>query len=281
MSEDRRMAIDALRSALLNVRSSVSPEDASQMLEQLDELSLSVELEREERRQFVSHVSHELRVPMTSIMGYTDLLRKGIFGPVNDQQLNFLNIIRSNVDRMAALVSDLSDLSKLETGSLVMEIVACRLQDVVDGVVRNLQPAFADRNQHFTTTLPADMPHVSADTKRLAQVLTNLLNNANRYTPPGGSISVHVTRDERMARLEVSDTGIGISSEDQSRLFEQFFRSDHAAVREHPGWGLSLSVSKGLVEQMGGAMGAASKPGEGCTFWFTVPLIVELKLEDT
>jgi len=275
MSEDSRTEIDTLRSTLLKLRSSASLEDTSQMLEQLDELSLSVELEREERRKFVSHVSHELRVPMTSILGYTDLLRKGIFGPVNDQQLNFLNIIRSNVDRMAALVSDLSDLSKLETGTLVLELDACRLQDVVYGVVRNLQPAFADRNQNFEMIFPADLPQVYADPKRLAQVLTNLLNNANRYTPPGGSISVRIVRDERMARLEVSDTGIGISSEDQSRLFEQFFRSDHAAVREHPGWGLSLSVSKGLVEQMGGAMGAASKPMEGSTFWFTVPLIVE------
>jgi len=275
MSEHSRTEIDTLRSTLLKLRSSASLEDTSQMLEQLDELSLSVELEREERRKFVSHVSHELRVPMTSILGYTDLLRKGIFGPVNDQQLNFLNIIRSNVDRMAALVSDLSDLSKLETGTLVLELDACRLQDVVYGVVRNLQPAFADRNQNFEMIFPADLPQVYADPKRLAQVLTNLLNNANRYTPPGGSISVRIVRDERMARLEVSDTGIGISSEDQSRLFEQFFRSDHAAVREHPGWGLSLSVSKGLVEQMGGAMGAASKPMEGSTFWFTVPLIVE------
>ena len=275
MSEDSRAKIDSLRSTLLKLRSSLSAEDASQMFEQLDELCLRLELDTEERRQFVSHVSHELRVPMTSILGYTDLLRKGIFGPVNDQQLNFLNIIRSNVDRMATLVSDLSDLSKLDTGTLLLELEACRLQDVVDGVVRILQPAFTDRNQNFKTTLPADLPPVHADPKRLAQVLTNLLNNANQYTPPGGSISVHIVRDERMARFEISDTGIGISSEDQSRLFEQFFRSENAAVREHPGWGLSLSVSKGLVEQMGGAMGASSKPGEGCTFWFTVPLIVE------
>ena len=275
MSVESQGKLEVLRSTLLKLGDSISPDEASQIQEQLDELSLDLEQERDERRQFVSHVSHELRVPMTSILGYTDLLRKGIFGPVNEQQLNFLNIIRSNVERMAALVADLSDLSKLNTGSLPLELESFHLMDVVDRVVRNLQPAFSDKSQNLEIAWIADSPQVYADPRRLVQVLTNLLNNANRYTAVGGSISVNIVYDEEMIRLEVRDSGIGISPEDQLRLFEPFFRSEHPYVREGPGWGLGLSVSKGLVEQMGGAIGAASKPGEGSTFWFTIPVTRE------
>ena len=275
MSVDSQKKLEDLRATLLKLGASLSPDEASQIQEQLDELSLDLEQERGERQQFVSHVSHELRVPMTSILGYTDLLRKGIFGPVNEQQLNFLNIIRSNVERMAALVTDLSDLSKLNTGSLTLEFESFRLLDVVDSVARNLQPAFSEKSQDLVIALPADSPQVYADPKRLEQVLTRLLDNANRYTVVGGSIHVNIVCNGKTTRLEVKDSGIGISPEDQSRLFEPFFRSDHPAVREGPGWGLSLSVSKGLVEQMGGEIGAASMLGEGSTFWFTVPVIGE------
>lgn len=275
MSVDSQKKLEVLRSTLLLLGDSISPDEASQILEQLDELSLDLEQERGERGQFVSHVSHELRVPMTSILGYTDLLRKGIFGPVNEQQLNFLQIIRSNVERMAVLVTNLSDLSKLNTGSLPLELESFHLQDVVDSVVCNLQPAFSDKSQNLEVTRAVDSAQVYADPQRLAQVLTNLLDNANRYTAIGGSIRVNIAVNGRMTRLEVCDNGIGISLEDQSRLFEPFFRSEHPSVRETPGWGLSLSVSKALVEQMGGAIGAASKLGEGCTFWFTIPVIGE------
>jgi signal transduction histidine kinase len=275
MSVDSQKKLEVLRSMLLGVEAAISPEEASQILDQLDELSLDLVRERGERQQFVSHVSHELRVPMTSILGYTDLLRKGIFGPVNEQQLNFLNIIRSNVERMAALVTDLSDLSKLNAGSLTLEFESFGLLDVVDSVARNLQPAFSGKSQSLEIALPADSPQVYADPKRLGQVLTRLLENANRYTAIGGSIRVNIVCNGKTTRLEVKDSGIGISPEDQSRLFEPFFRSDHPAVREGPGWGLSLSVSKRLVEQMGGEIGVASMLGEGSTFWFTVPVIGE------
>jgi signal transduction histidine kinase len=275
MSVDSQKKLEDLRATLLRLGASLSPDEASQIQEQLDELSLDLQQERGERQQFVSHVGHELRVPMTSILGYTDLLRKGIFGPVNEQQLNFLNIIRSNVERMAALVTDLSDLSRLNNGSLALEFESFGLLDVVESVARNLQPAFSEKSQNLEIALPAGSPQVYADPKRLGQVLTRLLDNANRYTAVGGSIHVNIVCNGRTTRLEVKDSGIGISPEDQSRLFEPFFRSDHPTVRAGPGWGLSLSVSKGLVEQMGGEIGAASMLGEGSTFWFTVPVIGE------
>ena len=275
MSVDSQKKLDALRSTLLSLGDSLSLDEASLIQEQLDELSLDLESERGERGQFISHVSHELRVPMTSILGYTDLLRKGIFGPVNEQQLNFLNIIRSNVERMAVLVTNLSDLSRLNTGSLPLKLESFFVRDVVDGVVHNLQPVFLDKSQNLEIAQAVDSAPVYADPQRLAQVLTNLLDNANHYTAVGGSIGVNIVCNEKAIRLEVSDNGIGISPEDQSRLFEPFFRSEHPSVRETPGWGLSLSVSQALVEHMGGAIGAASKLEEGSTFWFTIPVFRE------
>ena len=225
---------------------------------------------REARHEFVSHVSHELRVPMTSIMGYTDLLIKGIVGPLNEQQLNFLKIIRGNVERMAGLISSLSDLSGLDTGTLTLTMGPVSLPAVITDVASYLQPLFVEKNQTLAVTLPPDLPPLQADSRRLGQVLTSLLHNANRYTPTGGSIQLQAAAVGELVRIEVSDNGVGISLQDQPHIFEQFFRSEHPQVREQPGWGLSLSVCQRLTEQMGGVLGFTSQPEAGSTFWLTL-----------
>ncbi len=119
--------------------------------------------DQEHNRWFISHVSHELRVPLTSILGYTDLLRKGIFGSLNEQQLGFLTVIRNNVERMATLISDLSDLSKAEDGSLRLEYADISLKPVIEEVVRNLQPLIAEKSQILEVDLPDDLPQAHAD----------------------------------------------------------------------------------------------------------------------
>ncbi len=276
MTEDTRAKIEQLRATLLQIEAQSAPEQIqpalSAALRQLDEVLQSLADERAQRQEFVSHICHELRVPMTSILGYTDLLRKGIFGALNEQQLGFLNVIRNNIERMSTLVSDLSDLSKIETGGLKLEPTPLKLQAIVDEVVRNLQPSFSEKQQTLTITLPEDLPPISADPWRLSQVLTRLLTNANHYTPEAGQIHLQAIRLERYVRVEIADTGIGINPDDQARLFSQFFRADHPLVREQPGWGLSLSVCKALIEQMGGEISAMGNPGAGSTFWFTLPI---------
>lgn len=233
------------------------------------------------KTEFVSFVSHELKTPMTSIKGYADLLAQGTVGPINEAQANFLNTIRSNVDRMATLVSDLSDISRIEAGRLRLEFEAVPIAEVVEEVVRSVRERVEAKEQHLEVQMPEDLPPAWGDRTRLIQVLTNLVSNANKYTPQGGRITLTVEATEnrwdpegapRVLHLAVADTGIGISEEDQARIFQKFFRSEDPAVSEVPGTGLGLNIAKNLVELQGGRIWFESTYGKGSTFHFTVPV---------
>ena len=224
------------------------------------------------KTKFVSVVTHELRIPMTSIKGYTDLMRQGTVGPVNEMQANFLNVIRNNVERMSTLVSDLSDISHIETGRIKLSRSMVAVSDSVQDVVNNLEPRIKEKGQTLQLEIGEGLPQVYADPIRLVQVLTNLLNNAHKYTPENGKLTLRVTQAGEFVRFDVKDNGIGISEEDQKGLFSQFFRSESPQVREQQGWGLGLNLAQRLVYLMGGEMGVQSKLGEGSTFWFTVPM---------
>jgi signal transduction histidine kinase len=223
------------------------------------------------RSDFVSVVAHELRLPMTSIKGYTDLMRAGIAGPVNDQQKEFLTTIRNGVDRMNTLISDLSDISKIETGRLKVEIKAVDVAACVEDVIAALKSQIDEKGQVFTSNLPP-LPHARIDRSRLNQIITSLLTNAHKYTAPGGAITLAAEADDSRIRLTVADTGVGIGPDDQARVFSQFFRSDHSTVREQSGWGLALHLTRRLVELFGGQIGFESELDKGSTFWFTVPV---------
>lgn len=224
------------------------------------------------KSQFVSVVSHELKIPMTSIRGYADLLRQGTVGEVNDQQVLFLDTIRNNVDRMAALVSDLSDISRIETGRLRFELSDVPLARYIRETATGLRPQIEAKNQALNFELPDDPLIVYTDRARLVQILTNLISNANKYTPEGGMITVAAEIEDSMVRVRVIDTGIGMSEEDLANLFTQFFRSENPAVREQSGWGLGLNVTRRLVELLGGEIGVESELGVGSVFWFTLPV---------
>jgi len=223
------------------------------------------------RNEFVSHVSHELRLPMTSIKGYTDLLKSGVTGTVTDQQKQFLQIIRTNVDRMNVLVTDLSDISKIEVGRLKVDIGAIDVAAIANECVDSLKLQIEEKKQTIKITLPV-LPPVRTDKTRLSQILVNLISNASKYTPPEGAITITADVRAPFVRVSVADSGIGMSPDDQQKLFSQFFRSEDSNVREQQGWGLGLHVTKKLVEFFGGEIGAQSELGKGSTFWFTMPI---------
>jgi signal transduction histidine kinase len=244
----------------------------------------------EAKSEFVSIVSHELKTPMTSIKGYADLLFKGAAGEISEMQKKFLQVIRSNVGRMNALVSDLLDVSRIESGRLRLHMRSVPIKTVVDEVVQTMQERIKAKELALTVKVPEDLPPVQADEDRLIQVLTNLMSNASRYTLPGGKISVKATMEPngpppdkakpapsdkkrfRYLCLSVSDTGVGISAKDQARIFEKFFRGDDPVVRGTKGTGLGLSIAKSIVELHDGQMWFQSEPGQGSTFSFTVPI---------
>jgi signal transduction histidine kinase len=257
-------------------------DNAAQFLERLAARSAStlenarlyqaVQQANESKSQFVSIVTHELRIPLTSIKGYTDLIRQGAVGPVNDQQMNFLGVIRNNVERMATLISDLSDVSRIERGKLKLDSISIPIDGYVDETLKSLLHHIDEKSQTIKAEIPTELPRVFADPNRVVQVLTNLISNAWKYTPEGGQITVKAHADDESVYVEVIDTGIGISAEDQAKLFSQFFRSESPAVREQTGWGLGLNVTKRLVETMSGKIGMHSLINEGSTFWFSLPI---------
>jgi signal transduction histidine kinase len=240
-----------------------------------------VESANQAKSEFVSFVAHELKNPMTSIKGYTELLAKGAVGPVTDMQSNFLGTIHSNVERMSTLVSDLNDNSKIEAGRLRLDFKAVNIAEVVDEVMRSTKRQIEDRKQTASMNLPAEAPKIWADPTRLTQIIVNLVSNANKYTPEGGLITIGAEKSANqwdadgaaeVLHIWVKDSGIGISLEDQKKIFQKFFRSEDSKAREAPGTGLGLNITRSLVEMMGGRIWFESEFRQGTTFHFTVPV---------
>jgi len=233
------------------------------------------------KSEFVSFVSHELKNPMTSIKGYTELLAAGAVGPINDAQANFLSTIRSNVERMATLVSDLADVSRIEAGRLKLDFKALNLKEIIDEISRSMRRQIEEKNQQLHVELAEDIPMVWADRTRLTQILTNLISNAAKYTLAEGQmvVAAEVCPNQwdpigapKVVHIWVKDTGIGISIQDQTKIFQKFFRSEDPKTREAPGTGLGLNITKSLVEMQGGKIWFESEFRTGTTFHFTVPI---------
>lgn len=222
------------------------------------------------RRDFIANISHELKTPLTAIQGFAETL---LAGAIDDERnrLRFIEIIRSNSTRLARLTDDLLKLSRIEAGKFQPELQPVTIADIVDPCLEMFRLNAAAKNLSLQSEIPSDLPKIIGDALCLQEVLQNLLDNAVRYTPAGGSITLRAISGQGCIVLSVSDTGIGIPKADQERIFERFYRVDPARSRELGGTGLGLSIAKHLVEAHRGRIEVRSEIGKGSTFLIFLP----------
>jgi signal transduction histidine kinase len=226
------------------------------------------------KSEFVANLSHELRTPMNAIIGMTDLALEEQIPPLVRE---YLSTVKSNARLLLDLLNDLLDFSKLEAGKFVLEARPFRLRQAIDDVQRNLSFRAAEKGLQFAADLDENLPdEVLGDQLRLQQVLINLLSNAIKFTEAGHVRLALKTRDilptEALIEFSVEDTGIGISAQDQERIFSPFMQVDASTTRRHGGTGLGLAIASDLISAMGGRLAVDSEPGRGSRFFFTLPL---------
>lgn len=224
------------------------------------------------KNEFVSTVSHELRTPLTSIKGYVDLILDGEAGDINEIQREFLQIVKQNNDRLVALINDLLDISRIESGRIHLKIQPIDMGDIIAGTVETFKAVLEQTQMTVETSVSKSVPHAAGDRDRVAQVLINLISNAIKYAPGASKIAVRARRRANQVVVSVKDYGIGVSGEDQKRLFSKFYRVDSSLTRDVGGTGLGLSICKTIIELLGGQIWVESKVGKGSTFSFSLPI---------
>ena len=228
-------------------------------LRQLDEL----------KSEFVSNVSHELRTPLSVIKSYVETILEQVDPSDYQTQREFLTVVNNETDRLAALVNDLLDISRIESGRFEIELSTIALPDIIQTVARDLE---TKSNKHqIIVDIPSPLPDVSADEDKLVQVFLNLVDNAIKFSPDGGKIFIKAGVKGKMIKCDISDQGIGIAEKDISRIFEKFYRIDNSDIYEIPGTGLGLSIVRHIIESHGGKISVKSRLGKGSTFIVLLP----------
>jgi signal transduction histidine kinase len=239
----------------------------------LRQLNARLEQASRAKSEFLANMSHELRTPMNAILGFTEMLRDGLYGEVPEDLKDPLADIHTNGRHLLGLINDVLDLSKIEAGRMDLALEEYAVQDVVDSVRASLRSLAVERGLAFESRVPAGLPLAYGDAKRIRQCLMNLAGNALKFTRQGRvEISVEQQGDELVYR--VVDTGIGIPKDELDKVFDEFRQVDATVTREFGGTGLGLSITKRFIEMHGGRIGVESEPGRGSTFWFAVPLRV-------
>ncbi|MCX5797853.1 MAG: GAF domain-containing sensor histidine kinase [Elusimicrobia bacterium] len=257
------MTIIAEEAAVI-VETAILNRKLSQVAEQLANLNRM-------KSDFVSTVSHEFKTPLTSLSGFLDVLLSGEAGPLSAQQQEFLRISEAQVKRLASLVSDLLDCSRLEA-NMEMAKAAVALEAVVRASVANHSLRAGEAGKTITVEASAPVPEVVGDAKWLGLAVDNLISNAVKFTRPGGRVAVSLSRQGETVEVCVADDGIGIHPDDQSRIFEKFFRARNRSEISTPGTGLGLTIAKEVVSRHGGRIWFQSEPGKGTRFCFALPL---------
>jgi signal transduction histidine kinase len=248
------------------------------LFDEIQDKSRQLEEASQHKSQFLANMSHELRTPLNAILGYTELMADGAYGEPSEKMLGILKRLEANGKHLLGLINDVLDLSKIEAGQLVLELSDYSVQDIAQTVRSTLEPLAADKKLAFKVEVAPQLPPGRGDGRRLTQVLINLVGNAIKFTD-AGEIAIKAEANNGSFYVSVRDTGPGISADDQARLFQEFQQADNAITRKKGGTGLGLAISKRIIEMHGGKIWVESEPGQGSTFAFTLPVIVERQVE--
>ena len=248
------------------------------LFDEIQDKSRQLEEASQHKSQFLANMSHELRTPLNAILGYTELMADGAYGEPSEKMLGILKRLEANGKHLLGLINDVLDLSKIEAGQLVLELSDYSVQDIAQTVRSTLEPLAADKKLAFKLELAPELPAGHGDGRRLTQVLINLVGNAIKFTDTG-EVVIKAAATDGSFHLSVCDTGPGISAADQAKLFQEFQQADNAITRKKGGTGLGLAISKRIIEMHGGKIWVESKVGQGSTFAFTLPVVVERQAE--
>jgi len=238
--------------------------------DELRRLYMELEAASRHKSEFLASMSHELRTPLNAIIGFSQVLREGMFGPVNEKQSEYLDDIVSSGNHLLSLINDVLDLSKVEAGQVELEVGPFSLREALERGVVMVREQASEEGVQVELSAGPEVDVVDGDERRIKQVIFNLLSNAVKFTPAGGEIDVSAIRVNGEVRVSVADTGPGIAPDDHERVFEEFQQTE-AGLEQREGTGLGLALSKRLVELHGGQIWLESELGKGSTFVFTLP----------
>ena len=240
--------------------------------DKLEMTSLELAAASQTKSEFLANMSHELRTPLNSIIGFSEILHDGVFGHVNEKQAKYVNNVLVSGKHLLQLINDILDLSKVEAGKIELDCKDFPVSDAINEVKTLTASIAAKKSIVVDLSVDEGLTTIHADEGKFKQILYNLLSNAIKFTPEHGSITVGARQSGDMAEISVADTGIGISKEDQKKLFQPFMQADASTSREYGGTGLGLSLVKKFTELHGGTVWIESEPGKGSTFTFTMPI---------
>ncbi|HET7730868.1 MAG TPA: ATP-binding protein, partial [Usitatibacter sp.] len=224
------------------------------------------------KSEFLANMSHELRTPLNAIIGFSDVMISGMAGPLAEKQKEFIGDIRDSGKHLLALINDILDLSKIEAGRMELERARFDLQAAIANAMTLVRGRAERHGIRLESDIGPGVEHFDGDERKFKQIVLNLLTNAVKFTPEGGTVTMGAQRVNGAYVFSVRDTGVGIAPEDHQRIFEEFRQVGSDGDRKAEGTGLGLALTRRLVELHGGSIGVESAPGKGSTFTFTLPI---------